>query len=439
MGSRNRSIRRAVIAVAVAGATLMGIAGATPAYAATEESRVSGQGVTPGQIDPNTVQSRDSGASWQPAYVASAAGPHFFDGCCNGSIGVPSTASWINCGPAFNSCLQETVRYRTFVVMPNEPALSMTLRILADDHGRVFINGTEVGGEFQTGSVRTVPTNLLHPGVNTVEIWVRDSSGAQAGTRWELKGTFDESVDPDPDGNGVPDPDGDGDGVPDASDSCPAAANLDQLNTDGDGEGDACDADDDNDGVPDGSDAFPKNGSESVDTDGDGTGNNADTDDDNDGTTDSADAFPLDPNETVDTDNDGTGNNADTDDDNDGLADVDEPAAGTNPLDPDSDDDGVLDGADTLPLDPKVGTEAANAAGICSVVQRLATKHGAAVSLCNHLNKAQKEADKGNVRGFNQAMSTFDKELTAQTNGRNAAFTAANAATVRALAALWTI
>jgi lysophospholipase L1-like esterase len=52
-------------------------------------------------------------------------------------------------------------------------------------------------------------------------------------------------------------PDSDDDGVPDASDNCPLLANPDQTNTDGDTEGDACDADDDGDGVLDGADNCP--------------------------------------------------------------------------------------------------------------------------------------------------------------------------------------
>jgi PA domain/Thrombospondin type 3 repeat len=52
-------------------------------------------------------------------------------------------------------------------------------------------------------------------------------------------------------------PDADVDLVEDSADNCPAVANADQANYDGDAQGDACDADDDNDGVADASDANP--------------------------------------------------------------------------------------------------------------------------------------------------------------------------------------
>jgi hypothetical protein len=67
----------------------------------------------------------------------------------------------------------------------------------------------------------------------------------------------------DTDGDGIPDDDdafpddpteatdSDGDQTGDNLDNCPIVANPDQLNTDGDSEGDACDADDDNDGFSD--------------------------------------------------------------------------------------------------------------------------------------------------------------------------------------------
>ena len=57
-------------------------------------------------------------------------------------------------------------------------------------------------------------------------------------------------------GGGGP-PDADGDTVPDATDNCPAVANTDQANNDGDTQGDACDDDDDNDTVLDTSDTCP--------------------------------------------------------------------------------------------------------------------------------------------------------------------------------------
>lgn len=89
--------------------------------------------------------------------------------------------------------------------------------------------------------------------------------------------------------------DDDNDGVTDALDNCQYVDNADQLDTDLDLVGNACDDDDDDDGVADDDDAFPLDPTESVDTDGDGTGNNADPDDDNDGVLDGDDPFPLDP------------------------------------------------------------------------------------------------------------------------------------------------
>ena len=52
-------------------------------------------------------------------------------------------------------------------------------------------------------------------------------------------------------------PDGDMDGTPDADDNCPDVENADQVDTDGDGLGDACDDDDDDDGILDPADNCP--------------------------------------------------------------------------------------------------------------------------------------------------------------------------------------
>ena len=74
----------------------------------------------------------------------------------------------------------------------------------------------------------------------------------------------------------IVDPDGDGFGS--SVDNCPSVANASQVDNEGDGVGDACDADDDNDNVPDTADncAMTAN-ADQVDADGDGAGAACDT------------------------------------------------------------------------------------------------------------------------------------------------------------------
>jgi hypothetical protein len=84
--------------------------------------------------------------------------------------------------------------------------------------------------------------------------------------------------------------DRDGDGVNNWADNCVGSANSNQLNTDGDPAGDACDVDDDEDRVLDVADNCPLNvNTDQADFDGDGIGNLCDFDDDNDAVLDGTD------------------------------------------------------------------------------------------------------------------------------------------------------
>jgi hypothetical protein len=159
------------------------------------------------------------------------------------------------------------------------------------------------------------------------------------------------------DGTGVmtiqnDDLDPDGDGRATQVDNCPNAANANQANTDGDGQGDACDADDDNDTFDDADDNCQVVANRSqIDTDGDGQGDACDTDDDNDSVADGSDNCRVVSNPGQENpDGDAQGSACDADDDNDGIADKDDncPSA-WNQAQTDSDGNGVGDVCQPLP------------------------------------------------------------------------------------------
>jgi hypothetical protein len=146
--------------------------------------------------------------------------------------------------------------------------------------------------------------------------------------------------------------DADGDGLNHDEDNCTLVANIDQLDTDSDGMGNACDPDDDNDGLSDSLEASIGTDPLVVDTDNDGLTDYAEVawDGDDSSYLPGSDLNPL----TADTDNDG-------------LTDYQEvvwdgnasylPGFDPNPLVADTDGDGFKDGMEhTAGYDPLLDT-----------------------------------------------------------------------------------
>jgi hypothetical protein len=201
---------------------------------------------------------------------------------------------------------------------------------------------------------------------------------------------------PDSDGDGVIDSqdafpqnrseskDSDGDGVGDNTDNCLITANLDQLDTDQDLQGDVCDADMDNDTVLNEADNCPVVANvNQLNTDADALGDACDTDIDNDTLLNEVDNCPLNVNTNqLNTDADSFGDVCDADIDNDTvLNEADNCPLNVNPnqlntdadsfgdvCDADIDNDTVLNEADNCPLNVntnQLNTDADSFGDVC--------------------------------------------------------------------------
>jgi len=159
-----------------------------------------------------------------------------------------------------------------------------------------------------------------------------------------------QQIDTDHDGFGnACDGDDDGDGIEDSIDNCPLVANDTQQDGDGDGIGNVCDFDTDGDGIPDNVDNCPSaSNAEQSNVDGDDDGDACDVDDDGDGINDSSDNCDLVANadqSNMDLDEFGDVCDDDLDGDSD-LNDADNCPYVENPAQNDSDADGVGDACD---------------------------------------------------------------------------------------------
>ncbi len=128
--------------------------------------------------------------------------------------------------------------------------------------------------------------------------------------------------------------DADGDGYNHDTDNCPLNSNPDQLNTDGDLQGNVCDADDDNDGLTDAFESTIGTNLLLADTDGDGLSDYAEVG-------------------------------------YDGNFGSYTPGKDLNPLSPDTDGDGVPDNNDPLPLNFNYGDSDLNGDGAADIADYL--------------------------------------------------------------------
>jgi len=241
--------------------------------------------------------------------------------------------------------------------------------------------------------------------------------------------------------------DEDGDEIPDAEDNCPADANRDQTDQDGDGAGDICDSDRDGDAVANTADNcadIANPGQENQDADA--AGDVCDADVDGDGRTNAADNCSTIVNAGQENqDGDEFGDACDSDVDGDGVedagdncpavpnpdqADADGDTHG-DPCDADRDGDGQANGSDNCPDAPNADQAdwdddgqgdacdpdrppAEQIADLQEAVERLQLPGGTSNSLHKKLQGALEAYNPGDTEGACSKLASFLHEVRAQ-------------------------